>query len=107
MQNNQPLDRGRVVYIAETYPTKQVDQQTRQPITKNRYAPVGRATKWANQQGESIEFELDTVPIGHQGPLKLFVFWDSQNNNQQQPQQYQQQSGYQHQSQHAPQYQQR
>lgn len=89
-QQNKPLDKGRVACIAEKY------QQGN--TTKNRYATLGRATKWpSNQQGgtDSIEIELDTMPINHQGPLKLYIFWDSENQqNQDQnqgyaPQQYQ------------------
>ena len=85
-----PLDKGRVACIAEKY------QQGN--TTKNRYATLGRATKWpSNNQGgsESVEIELDTMPINHQGPLKLYIFWDSENQqNQDQsqgyaPQQYQ------------------
>lgn len=105
-QQNKPLDKGRVACIAEKY------QQGN--TTKNRYATLGRATKWpSNQQGgsDSVEIELDTMPINHQGPLKLYIFWDSENQqNQDQsqgyaPQQYQA-SQYQEQNnypQHAPQ----
>ena len=89
-QQNKPLDKGRVACIAEKY------QQGN--TTKNRYATLGRATKWpSNNQGgsESVEIELDTMPINHQGPFKLYIFWDSENQqNQEQsqgyaPQQYQ------------------
>ncbi len=89
-QQNKPLDKGRVACIAEKY------QQGN--TTKNRYATLGRATKWpSNNQGgtDSVEIELDTMPINHQGPLKLYIFWDSENQqNQDQsqgyaPQQYQ------------------
>lgn len=89
-QQNKPLDKGRVACIAEKY------QQGN--TTKNRYATLGSATKWpSNNQGgsESVEIELDTMPINHQGPLKLYIFWDSENQqNQEQsqgyaPQQYQ------------------
>lgn len=85
---------------------------------KNRYATLGRATKWpSNNQGvsDSIEIELETMPINHQGPLKLYIFWESESqqnqahNNQSQnqgyaPQQYQQQQSPQYdQQQYAPQ----
>jgi len=89
-QQNKPLDKGRVACIAEKY------QQGN--TTKNRYATLGRATKWpSNNQGgtDSVEIELDTMPINHQGPLKLYIFWESENQqNQEQsqgyaPQQYQ------------------
>ncbi|WP_193050144.1 hypothetical protein [Pseudoalteromonas undina] len=106
-QQNKPLDKGRVACIAEKY------QQGN--TTKNRYATLGRATKWpSNNQGgsESVEIELDTMPINQQGPLKLYIFWDSesqQNQDQSQgyaPQQYQQAQAPQYdqqQQQHAPQ----
>lgn len=91
-QNNKPLDKGRVACIAEKY------QQGNE--TKNRYATLGRATKWpsSNQGGsDSIEIELDTMPINQQGPLKLYIFWESESqqnlthNNQPQNQQNQSQ----------------
>lgn len=83
-QYNSPVDKGRIAFIAETYPNKQQGQG--QPQFKNRYATMGRATKWQNQQGESIELELDSIPVGANGPVKMFIFWDSQNpNNQVQP----------------------
>ena len=87
IRNNQPIDKGRVCFIAEKYPTNQLGQDN-QPIMKNRYAALGRATKWpADQSGpESVDIELDSIPLGHQGKLKLFIFWDSESNNQQ-PQQ--------------------
>lgn len=77
--SNKPLDKGRVSYIAEKF-------QSGSGENKNRYAQVGRATKWPSQNsanGENIEIELDTVPIGHTGPLKLFIFWDSDSNQNQ------------------------
>ena len=101
-QQNKPLDKGRVACIAEKY------QQGN--TTKNRYATLGRATKWpSNQQGgsDSVEIELDTMPINQQGPLKLYIFWDSesqQNQDQSQgyaPPQYQEQ--YDQHQQYAPQ----
>jgi hypothetical protein len=90
-QQNKPLDKGRVACIAEKY------QQGN--TTKNRYATLGRATKWpSNNQGgsDSVEIELDTMPINHQGPLKLYIFWDSESQQNQthnnQPQNQQSQS---------------
>jgi len=89
--NNAPIDKGRVAVVAEKYQTNQVDRQSGQPITKNRYISVGRATLWPSQQystAPNVEVELDALPIGHAGKLKLYIFWDSDNqNNQQQPQQ--------------------
>lgn len=94
--NNQPLDKGRVTFIAEKYQSGN--------DTKNRYATVGRATKWPSQNGgaDNVEIEIDTIPVGHTGSLKLFIFWDSDNQSQQQQQQQQtyqpqQQGGYQNQ----------
>ena len=86
--SNQPLDKGRVTFVAETYQGQQGE--------KKRYATLGRATKWAGQNGgpENITLELDSMPIGRIGPISLFIFWDSeqQQDNQQQGQQ---QQGYQ------------
>jgi len=104
--SNQPLDKGRIAVIVERYPSKNIDQQTGQPIMKARYANVGRATKWITNGVEQIEQEIDCMPLGVTGPVKLYIFWDSQqsNNQQQAPQQggYQQQApqqgGYQQQA---------
>ena len=93
--SNAPMDKGRVAVVVEKYQTNQRDQQSGQPVTKNRYINVGRATLWPSQQYSTtpnVEVELDALPIGHTGKLKLYIFWDSdnQNNQQQQQQQYQQ-----------------
>lgn len=92
-QNNAPLDKGRVAVVVEKYPTNQVNQQSSQPIMKNRYATIGRATLWPSQQGSNspnVEVEIDTLPMGHTGKLKMYIFWDSDNQqNQQQQNQYQ------------------
>jgi len=99
MQNNAPLDKGRVAVVVDKYQTNQLDPQTNQPIMKNRYATVGRATLWPNKQGSNmpnIEVELDTMPVGQTGPVKMYIFWDSENQNNQQAAQ-QQQGGYQQQ----------
>lgn len=85
-QGNQPIDKGRAAIVAERYPAGNNQ-------TKNRYATIGRATKWPGQNGESVELELDTMPIGHTGPLKVYIFWDSQQNNQA-PQPMNNQGGY-------------
>lgn len=92
MQNNAPIDKGRVVVVAEKYQTNQIDPHTQQPIMKNRYASVGRATLWPAKQNStmpSVEIEIDTMPMGQQGPVKMYVFWDSesQSNQAQAPQQ--------------------
>lgn len=94
MQNNQPLDKGRVSVVVDKYKSNQVDQQTGQPIMKNRYANVGRATLWPSQQGSNmpnVEVELDTVPLGAQAPLRLYIFWDSEKKDNQAQQGYYQQ----------------
>lgn len=104
MQNNAPLDKGRVAVVVEKYQASQLDPKNNQPIMKNRYATVGRATLWPNKQGSNmpnVEIEIDTIPVGQSGPLKLYTFWDSENQNgqyaaqQQQGGYQQQQSGYQ------------
>ncbi|KFA99601.1 hypothetical protein [Vibrio sp. ER1A] len=81
MNNQRPIDKGRLVYIAERYQTNTIGQDN-QPMTKNRYASVGRATLWPNKPNSNmpnIEIEIDTMPINQsQSPLKLFVFWDSE-----------------------------
>jgi hypothetical protein len=87
MQGNQPIDKGRVCVIAEKYPAQ--DQQGQQ-VMKNRYATVGRATLWPQEQGSTmpnIQIEIDTMPMGAQGPVKMFVFWDSEGQQSQQTQQ--------------------
>ena len=97
MQGNQPLDKGRIAVIAERYQSQEIDQQTGQAKMKNRYATVGRATLWPANQGATspnVEIEIDTMPLGSSGPIKLHVFWDSANQNQQP----QQQQGYQQQT---------
>lgn len=92
--SNAPMDKGHVAVVVEKYQTNQRDQGG-QPVTKNRYIKVGRATLWPSQQYSTtpnVEVEIDALPIGHTGKLKLYIFWDSdnQNNQQQQQQQYQQ-----------------
>lgn len=82
--SNQPLDKGRAAVAVEKY-QKGTDQQTGQPIMKNRYATIGRATMWPANQGSTnpnIELDIDTMPIGTSGPVKVFIFWDSEQNNQ-------------------------
>ena len=94
--SNAPLDKGRVAVAVEKYQSG-VDQNN-QPVTKNRYASVGRATWWPGKNGSqvpNVEIELDTMPIGISAPVKLYVFWESENQNQQGQQNPQQQGGYQ------------
>ena len=82
--STQPIDKGRIAVIAERYQTKNIDQQTGQPIMKCRYATVGRATKWLTNGVEQIEQEIDCMSVSANGPVKLYIFWDSQQNTQQQ-----------------------
>lgn len=77
---NQPIDRGRACVIVDRYQSKQLGQDN-QPVMKNRYATVGRATLWQNKPNSTmpnIEIELDTMPIGATGSVKVYVFWDSE-----------------------------
>jgi hypothetical protein len=89
-----PIDKGRASVIVEKYDGGKLDQNN-QPKMSNRYATVGRATKWPGENGrnESVEIDLDTIPLGATGPIKIYIFWDSekqdnqqQNNNQGQQQ---------------------
>jgi len=85
---DQPIDRGQVCFIAERYPTNEKDEWGN-PKTKSRYAQVGRCTLWpAKQPGQppQVQIELDSAPVaGGSGPIRLFLFWDSEK---QQPQGY-------------------
>ncbi|EGU31284.1 hypothetical protein VII00023_22914 [Vibrio ichthyoenteri ATCC 700023] len=77
---NQPIDKGRVCIIAERYQTNQLGDNN-QPIVKNRYAPIGRATLWPNKPNSNmpnVEIEIDTMPLNPSAPLKAYVFWDSE-----------------------------
>ncbi len=77
-QNNQPLAKGRIVYAAEHYPTNERDAQNR-PKMKARYATLGKATLWPNEQPHlppQVSIDLDSMPIGSTGTIKLMVFWD-------------------------------
>lgn len=87
-QNNTPLDKGRVATVIERYQTNQLDQNGN-PIMKNRYATIGRATLWPSEQGSdapNVQIDIDTIPIGKGGTLKLYIFWESDNQAQQAPQ---------------------
>lgn len=88
--SNQPLAKGRVCYASEYYATNEIDQQTKKPKMKARYATLGRATMWpAERQGEppQISIDLDSLPIGSNGSLKMMVFWDQPQQQNHQPQQ--------------------
>lgn len=79
-QSNKPLDKGRACVVVERYQTNQLGDNN-QPMVKNRYATIGRATLWPNKQGSNmpnIEVEIDTMPIGVTGSQKVYIFWDSE-----------------------------
>ena len=96
-----PIDKGRAAVIIEKYDGGKVDQNGT-PKMSNRYATVGRATKWPgeNGKGENVEIDLDTIPLGLSGPIKIYIFWDSekQDNQGQNNQQQNNQQGYSQQS---------
>jgi hypothetical protein len=80
----QPLAKGRLAYIAETYQSNELDHN-RQPKEKNRYATLGRVTAWPaenNSPMPQISIDMDALPVGMSGSTKLFVFWDDQNQQQ-------------------------
>lgn len=85
----QPLARGRLVYVAESFPSNELDQN-RQPKMKNRYANLGRVTAWPAENGApmpQISIDLDALPVGLAGSTKLFIFWeDGQQQAEPQPQ---------------------
>lgn len=83
---SQPIAKGRVCYAAEYYPTQERDAHNK-PKMKARYATLGRATMWPSErQGDQpqISIDLDSLPIGSNGAIKMTMFWD----NDQQGQQY-------------------
>jgi single-strand DNA-binding protein len=97
-QTNQPLAKGRVCYASEYYPSGQRDTQNK-PIMKARYATLGKATLWPSEQPHlppQVSIDLDSMPIGSTGTIKLTIFWDEPTQNQQAPTP-------QHQQAHAPQ----
>lgn len=84
----QPIAKGRVAYVAETYQSSELDHN-RQPKEKNRYATLGRVTAWPPENGATmpqISIDMDALPVGMSGSTKLFIFWDDAN-QQQHPQQ--------------------
>lgn len=84
----QPIDRGQICFVAEKYPSREVVGQGGEPVYKSRYAPIGKATMWpADNPGglPQIQLDLDSAPIAcGPGPVRLYIFWDSekQSNNQ-------------------------
>ncbi len=80
----QPLAHGRLTYAAETYQSNEIGPNN-QPKMKNRYATLGRVTAWPSEDGSpmpQINIDLDSVPVGIQASTKLFIFWDSANQQQ-------------------------
>lgn len=93
-QRVQPTDKGRACVVVEKFPAKDQNGNNKVDVAgnqvfKNRYATVGRATMWPAKQGmnhPNIEIEIDTVPIGFvAGSLKVVIFWDSEQQNNQVP----------------------
>ena len=82
----QPIDRGQICFVAEKYPSRDAAGQGGEPVFKSRYAPIGKATMWpADNPGglPQIQLDLDSAPIaGGPGPVRLYIFWDSEKQNQ-------------------------
>lgn len=95
--SRQPIARGRAVYVAEKYQSRELDTNG-QPKEKNRYASLGRVTAWAPEPGQNmpnITLQLDAVPVGVTGPVDIQLFWDDpQQQQSQQPAPATQQGGY-------------
>ena len=93
--SRQPIAKGRAVYVAEKYQSRELDGQG-QPKEKNRYATLGRVTAWAPEPGQNmpnITLQLDAVPVGATGPVDIQLFWDEPQ-QQSTPQQNHQQPSY-------------
>lgn len=77
----QPIDKGQICFIAERYPTGSTAPNGT-PEMKPRYAQLGRATMWASEHPNGrpqIQLDLDSAPVASgQGPVRLFIFWDSE-----------------------------
>jgi hypothetical protein len=111
MQNNQPLDKGRLVAVVDQYQARENGQalvnQDGSPKMKNKYMAIGEATKWPDDQGgdyTTIKQFLNPPAL----PCETRIFWDSQDQQKTQGggQQQQQHSQHPQQSQQQP-YQQR
>jgi hypothetical protein len=111
----QPIDKGQICFIAEKYPTGAIEPNGA-PVMKSRFAQLGRATMWPAEHPNGrpqIQLDLDSAPVASgQGPVRLFIFWDSEKaaapqqewgqQQYQQPQTQNQQPQYQ--QQHSPQH---
>ena len=77
----QPIDKGQICFIAERYQTG-ATAPNGTPETKARYAQLGRATMWPAEHPNGrpqIQLDLDSAPVASgQGPVRLFIFWDSE-----------------------------
>ena len=83
--SNQPIARGRASVVVDQY---QSTDQNGQPVMKNRYATIGRATAWPSDTGSpvpNIQLEIDCMPVNVSGSVSVSVFWDDNQQNQNQP----------------------
>ena len=79
--SKQPLKKGRLAAVVDRYQSK--DPQSGQEIMKNRYATIGKFTVWPSDNGsEDFSFEIDTIPIGSNGPVKGVIFFDDDQDKQ-------------------------
>jgi hypothetical protein len=108
MQNNQPLDKGRLVAVVDQYQARENGQllynQDSSPKMKNKYMAIGEVTKWPDDQGgdyTTIKQFLNPPTL----PCETRIFWDSQDQQQTQGRGQQQGGGQQGGGQHP--YQQR
>lgn len=91
--NNQPLDKGRLMAVVDTYQSKELDQNG-QPKVKNKYMAIGELTRWPSDNGGSY-VSVTQYLSPPKLPCELKEFWDSE--QQQNQNQSNQQSGYQNQ----------
>lgn len=107
MQNNQPIDKGRIMAAVEYYQAKENGQllfnQDNSPKMKPKWWPIGEATKWQGEGGVYTKEKVFCQPM-LSGPYEQRIFWDSENqNNSQAPISSMNQGGYQQAPQQAPQ----
>lgn len=94
--SRQPIARGRAVYVAEKYQSRELGSNG-QPKEKNRYATLGRVTAWAPEPGQNmpnITLQMDAVPVDVTGPVDIQLFWDDPQQPAPAPAPAPQQSGY-------------
>jgi hypothetical protein len=85
--SNQPLDKGRYVAVVEQYQSRELDQGG-QPKMKNKYLTIGEATKWPGQNGSPDYVSIKQYLNPPKLPCETKIFWDSEQQDQQQaPQQ--------------------